>query len=140
MKKLESPARFYSIQYPASWKVSREGNIVNVFPPDENGAVTISAFHSDSGDMDVFLRITREPFSRSEAVVPFSRFENAPLTGIAGEFREKQDGVWRYWLVRGVHLKHVYVLITANDLEKDFPKRRAEYLNILDSLVLNDPK
>lgn len=140
LKTFESPAGFYSISYPATWKLQRDGNIVNIMPPDERGAVTISAFHSDAGDMRAFLHITREPFARLEAVVKFAPFEKAPALGIAGEFREKEDKAWRYWIVRGVHLRHVFVLITANDIEADFPKRRAEYLSILDSLILREPK
>jgi hypothetical protein len=140
LKKFESPAGFYSIEYPSEWKLARDGDIVNIFPPDERGAVTISAFHSESGDMQAFLHMTREPFASSEGVVRFSPYRKAPLSGIAGEFREEQDGVWRYWVVRGIHLKHVFVLVTANDVEADSPRRRSQYLSILDSLVLNDPK
>jgi len=123
MQKFESPAGFYSIQYPDRWKISSEENIVNIISSDEQGAVTISAFHSESGDIDMqaFLQMTRdEIFANSEPVVQFSLFQKTPLAGFVGEVRKKEDMVWRYWVVRGVHQKHVFVLITANDLEENF--------------------
>jgi hypothetical protein len=63
MKTFESPAGFYSIRYRSDWKVYRDENLVNIVPPDERGAVTISASHSDSGDMKPFFEVTREPFA-----------------------------------------------------------------------------
>lgn len=35
----------YSISYPDSWKVMNESDIVNIFPTNEIGAITISEYH-----------------------------------------------------------------------------------------------
>ncbi|SMP36198.1 hypothetical protein [Chryseobacterium profundimaris] len=35
----------YSIIYPQGWKVTNDSDIVNVFPPSQIGAITISEYH-----------------------------------------------------------------------------------------------
>ena len=90
--------------------------------------------------MTSFLGATRKVVDQFETVVGLHPYERLPIRGVAGEFRDEDDGVWRYLLVRGVHLEHVFVMITANDVETKFPKMRSQYLQILDSLVLKDPK
>ena len=40
-----SPAGFFSLQHPAAWSVTVKDNIVNICPPDQTGAITVSAFH-----------------------------------------------------------------------------------------------
>lgn len=35
----------YSIVYPQGWKVTNDSEIVNIFPPSQIGAITISEYH-----------------------------------------------------------------------------------------------
>ncbi|MEC3875544.1 hypothetical protein [Chryseobacterium salviniae] len=35
----------YSIVYPQGWKVTNDSDIVNIFPPSQIGAITISEYH-----------------------------------------------------------------------------------------------
>lgn len=35
----------YSIIYPQGWKVTNDSEIVNIFPPSQIGAITISEYH-----------------------------------------------------------------------------------------------
>jgi hypothetical protein len=139
-KKFESPAGFYTISYPSDWKVSTEENIVNIVPTDGRGAVTISAFYSKNGDMNPFLEMMQQLFAKSEPVAKFHSYEKTPLSGIEGEFREKDGETLHRWIVRGVHNKQVFVLITANEPDATFSRRKTEYLSILDSLALKEPK
>jgi hypothetical protein len=139
MKTFKSPDGFYTIQYPADWKVRREGGAISLLPRDERGVVTISAVYSETGEVKMCFDAMRETFAKMEAVVEFRPYEKLPVSGISGEFRQKANKTWRYWVARGLHLKHVCVLITADDVEADFPKRRPQYLDILDSIVLHEP-
>lgn len=36
----------YSIVYPQGWKVTNDSEIVNIFPPSQIGAITISEYHN----------------------------------------------------------------------------------------------
>ncbi|SEM25572.1 hypothetical protein SAMN05421856_10226 [Chryseobacterium taichungense] len=35
----------YSISHPAGWKVTNNDDIINIFPPNQIGAITISEYH-----------------------------------------------------------------------------------------------
>lgn len=35
----------YSISHPTDWKVTNDSDIVNIFPPSQIGAITISEYH-----------------------------------------------------------------------------------------------
>lgn len=35
----------YSISHPADWKVTNNDDIINIFPPNQIGAITISEYH-----------------------------------------------------------------------------------------------
>lgn len=136
----KSPAGFYQVQYPRSWKVETEGNITNIVTPDGEGTITISAYHDDSGDFKDLMNIARRRFAEAEVVSPFEPLKAEKKKGIKGEFRTKETDVDRKWLVRAVHANRVFVFITANDSESMFEQRRDSYLKVFESLQLKDSK
>lgn len=136
----KSPAGFYQVQYPRSWKVETDENITNIVTPDGEGAITISAYHDESGDFKELMNIARKRFAEAEVLSPFEPFKTKKKIGIKGEFRTKEADGNRKWLIRAVHTKRVFVFITANDSESMFEQRRDSYLKVFESLQLKDPK
>ena len=136
----KSPAGFYQVQYPPNWVIQTEGNITNIVTPDGEGAITISAYHSASGDFKDLLEIARRRFDKAEAISPFAPLKKGKGKGIKGEFRTKEIDGDRRWFARAVHSKRVFVFITANDSDGNFQQQRDIYSKVLDSLVVHDPK
>lgn len=134
-----SPAGFYTVQHPQDWKVAREGNVVNLSTRDGEGAATISAFHSAKGDMEAFRKITRKMFSDYDPIRPLTAIQKEETQGLDGEFRKTEDGTTRHWLVRAMHGKKVFVLITVNDSETKYGTRKDTYMRIVESLKIIDP-
>ena len=136
----KSPAGFYQIQYPSSWKIQTEGNITNFVKPDGEGAITISAYHVGSGGFTDLINIPRRTFATAEVISPFEPLKSGKKNGIKGEFRTKESDGDRRWLVQAFHSKHVFVFITANDSDGTFQRNRDIFSKVLDSLELHDPK
>ena len=131
-----SPAGFYTVEHPSSWRVAREENIVNITPEDESGAVTISAFHADAPIPDLAATWLRDSF---EDQTPTSEPKSLSLhgwTGITQTFQDSKDK--REWIAIVAQSGKVLVFITANDEQQPMAVRRATYERILQSLRLED--
>jgi len=133
-------AGFYKIHHPKTWKITSQGNITNIVAPDGEGAITISAYHEKQGDFSYLMKLTYKAFAKAEVISPFKLYNYKTSEGVGGEFRQMEVDGSRRWLVRGVHSKHVFVLITANDQDKQFRNRKDTFIKILDSLELKDPQ
>ncbi len=135
-----SPAGFYTVQHPANWRVSREENIVNIYPPDESGSVTISAFRGDGVSPLVLRGLIERTFKDYQVVSSLRPISQNNWDGLQAELSQSVDTGLRAWLVIGTTYGKVLVLITANDTEDAMQSRRQTYQSILDSLVLADPE
>jgi hypothetical protein len=140
MMTYSSPAGFYTVEHPADWRVSREENIVNIYPPDESGAVTISAFRGDGVSPLALRGLIERTFKGYKVVSSLRPISQNNWDGLRAELLQSVDTGLRSWLVIGTTYGKVLVLITANDTEEAMSSRRQTYESILDSLVLADPE
>jgi len=133
-------SQIYRSQHPADWRVSREENIVNIYPPDASGSVTISAFRGDGVSPLVLRGLIERTFKDYEIVSSMRPISQNNWDGLQAEFSQATDTGLRGWLVIGTTYGKVLVMITANDTEEAMSSRRQAYESILDSLVLADPE
>ena len=139
MTTYSSPAGFYTVEHPANWRISRDGNIVNILPPEGSGEVTISAFHG-SGATPLALRgLIDRVFKNYEVSSPLRAISQNNWDGLQAEFLQSVDGGFRSWLVIGACHRQTLVLITANDTQEAMPSQQHIYESILCSLILADP-
>ncbi len=133
-----SQVGFFSIEHPVDWSVSVEDNIVNVSPPDGTGAVTVSAFHGTTPVPNFAEKWLEDTFEQEE---PLSEREAVARNGWSG-FRQgfvSSGPDPRAWVAIVAALEPVFVLITANDIPKQFGERGETYGRILESLCLHRP-
>jgi hypothetical protein len=134
-----SPTSVYSLEYPGSWRVVREENILNIVVPDESGAVTISAYVGERADLDVVKRQLSAPFKECEVRSPVANESRNGWDGYTQEFScANQDGP-REWIATIAQNGRALVLITANDQSRRMQERKPTYLRILHSLRLLEP-
>ena len=133
-----SPAGFYTLEHPVEWRISTEGNVVNIFPPDESGSVTVSAFYGTLPvpDLETLLADT---FKQEEAFTERESVSRNGWTGLRQGFAAPPPSA-RTWVAVVAGLPPVFALATANDTPEHFRERSATYNQILDSLCLHAPE
>ncbi len=136
MKAFTSPSGFYAVEHPNDWNDSREENIVNICPPDESGAVTLSAYHGSGATLEVGLQVFTNTFKDYTVLSSWQPAVADTWTGFTAEFAQSDATSRRIWLATCAHRKAILVLVTANDIEVAMQFRRPIYQAILDSLVI----
>jgi hypothetical protein len=134
-----SPAGFYTVEHPTNWRVACEGNIVNIRPPDETGAVTVSAFHGAPPVPDFERKLLADTFQNDEALSEVEVVSRNGWTGLRQGFVSPAPDV-RAWVAIVATVAPVFVLITANDTPRQFSERGDTYGRILESLRLAMPE
>jgi hypothetical protein len=137
----QSPAGFYSVQYPATWRVEVEGNIVNIVTPDRGGAVTFSAYHADRKEPEfpgeLFWKSFRKTYA---AAVPTSELLEVSYGNSSCREQTFVDPVNdRSWIAVVACRHPIYVLVTANDSTKEMLRRVSIYRSIIESIWLGPP-
>lgn len=134
----ESPSGFYTVEHPGIWRIKREENILNIYPPDGDGAVTISAFYEIPPT--ALKGLIERTFKNYQIVSPLNAISRNNWEGFHCELTQTTDTGFRSWLVIGAYYKKVSVFISANDTQESMPLQRAIYEYILDSITLADPE
>jgi hypothetical protein len=134
----QSPAGFYSVQYPVARQVDVEGNIVNIVTPDRGGAVTFSAYHADREDPEIPGDLLRKTFT---VEVPTSEVLEVSYGNSLCREQTFLDPVNDRALIAVVACRHpIYVLVTANDSTKEMLRRVSIYRRIIESIWLGPPR
>jgi hypothetical protein len=133
-KTYNSPEGIYELEYPKSWILHREENILNIFPKDQIGAVTISAFLFKSQTNKDILQLLNKQFGleKREIKVDLKKIDNTTIF----EFEYLNEEDKRYWIVVGKKGSKNFALGTINSTEKDMLNRRKKYYRILDTLIV----
>ena len=134
-----SPASLYSVEYPSDWHVTREENIVNISPPDESGAVTISAYVGLPADPKLVKKLLTSQFAKCEARSQITKEARNDWEGYTQEFVcPNQDGR-REWVSTVAQKGGTSVFITAHAESRRMSESRSTYLHILQSLRILEP-
>ena len=133
------PAGFYTVHYPADWHVAHDDSVVNISPPDDTGAVTISVYHGETATVELAKHLIQRVSKDWTVVSELAPMLHNNWNGITGEFNHMDDVGRRVWIVTAACRNGVLVLITANDLAEAMKSRRNAYQGILDSLVIKEP-
>ncbi len=122
---------------PAKWTATVDGQgALNISTPDREGAVTISCYSRPAGDADKLYQVIPKLIAQWRPV----SHEEKREAGFAGEFYDTTESPPRRILVRAMHIKKHFVLITANDLDSRFEKFRADYDRIIASFAWRLPE
>lgn len=132
------PAGLYTVHYPADWHVAHDDSVANISPPDETGAVTISAYYGETATVELAKHLIQRASKDWTVVSELAPRLHNNWNGIIGEFNHTDDVGPRVWIVVGACRNGVLVLITANDLAGAMKSRRNTYQAILDSLVIKE--
>jgi hypothetical protein len=130
----ESPSGFYMVEHPADWRIRRDKNILNIFPPEGSDEITISAFHNVP--LTTVNGLIERTFKDYQVVSPLSAISQNNWDGLQGEFLQTVETGLRSWLVIGARYKKVLVFITTNDTQEAMQSLRPFYEFILSSLTL----
>ncbi|HZF00850.1 MAG TPA: hypothetical protein VE344_03040 [Methylomirabilota bacterium] len=94
-----SPAGFYTVEHPANWRITQDENIVNIFPPSGDGAVTISAFRGDNFSPMAVNGLIQRIYKNYEVVTPLSAISQNNWDGLQAEFLQTVESGWLSALV-----------------------------------------
>ncbi len=139
-KTYKSPTGFYTVEYPPDWHASLEENIVNIVPPDDSGAITISAFHGEAPIPNFPRTWLLDSFETEKPTSEMKSISRNGWEGFEQEFRGDTVGDDRAWIAIVAEMGPVFVLITANDSVPQMELRREIYECIINSLIIRPPQ
>jgi hypothetical protein len=133
----QSPSGFYSVDHPSDWRVKREENIVNIFPDDDSGAVTISAYLGKAAAGDPEQLIAKAPFNRFQPTSPLLRVTGSGWTGVRQTFLMKSLTPHSELVVTVAANAGGMVIITWNEASPRSEKMVPVHGRIFNSLKLS---
>ena len=123
----------FSLSYPASWQTTNDDGILNFFPIESYGAVTISSYKG----------ITFPIEKTKELILETNKVKDNPEHVI---MIKKQDVVEFYyenvddtlkWVTRAIRKNTDFYLITINCELKRWESNKASFTKVLESFKLN---
>ncbi len=137
-----SPTEFYSVEHPADWRVKREENIVNIFPADDSGAVTISAYIGKRGKPHPITaeKLIATAFPTQQPTSPLLTVTGPGWKGLRRTFLDKSHTTHRACEIIVATSADGMVIVTWNETLPVMAERVPVYTRILKSLKLSTPK
>jgi hypothetical protein len=137
-----SPTQFYSVEHPGDWTVKREENILNIFPADDSGAVTISAYIGKRGKPHPITaeRLIAAAFPTQQPTSPLLTVAGPGWKGLRRTFLDKSHIPHRECEIIVASSADGMVIITWNEASPRMEERVPVYTRILKSLRLSKPK
>jgi hypothetical protein len=137
-----SPTQFYSVDHPGDWRVKREENIVNIFPADDSGAVTISAYIGKRGKPRPVTaeQLISTAFPTQQPTSPLLTVTGSGWKGLRRTFVDKSKTPHRDCEIIVATSADGMVIITLNETLPRIAEREPVYTRIMRSLRLSTPK
>ena len=137
-----SPTQFYSVDHPSDWRVKRDENIVNIFPADDSGAVTISAYIGKRGKPPPVTaeQLIAGAFPTQQPTSPLLTVAGSGWKGKRRTFLDKSKTPQREWEIIVATSADGMVIITSNEASPRMAERAPVYTRIMQSLRLSTPK
>ena len=137
-----SPTEFYSVDHPSDWRVEKDGNIVNIIPADDSGAVTISAYIGKLGKSPLVdaERLISKVFSTQQPTSPLLTITGSGWKGMKRTFLDKSQTPHREVEIIVATNADGMVIITWNEPSPRMTERAPVYTRVLQSLRLSTPK
>ena len=135
----QSPSGFYSVDHPRDWRVERDGNVVNISPDNDSGAVTISAYIGKAVP-DLAEQLISGSFATEQPTSPLLKVSGSGWKGVRRTFIDKSNTPHREWVAVVATNVHGTVMITSNEVSTRIAERGPVYARILQSLRLSTPR
>jgi hypothetical protein len=134
-----SPSGFYSVEFPAGWRISRQENILNLYPPWGTGAVTVSAFKREGDEPVPLTDLLRKAFMAARPLSELVAVQTNGWNSYQQEYLTQEAEGELEWIAIAAEKDQVFALITSFDLTQVMPVRRPAYLRVLYSLEILPP-
>lgn len=115
-KKSTFEGNFFSISYPADWTLEREGEIVNIFPANEIGAITISGYEGINFDEKQTKQMILDLYKSSDST---DKVQTKKKNGMTEYYYEYFDDTEKMnWVTKILKKGEELQLITINCEQK----------------------
>jgi len=123
----------FSLEYPTQWQTSNENGVLNFFPAENYGALTVS-YHSD---IDFPLDKTKEFILEMNEIKDKPSNVKMTTKGNVTEFYYEHIGKDVKWVTKAFRKNTDFYLLTINcDLNK-WGTNRDTFMRIINSFKLN---
>lgn len=136
-----SQSGLYAIQHPVNWKVEHaenDSNILNIYPDDDSGAVTISAYVGDI-PMEFAEQVLEESFKEEAPTSPLIEISGIGWHGLHRTFVDELQTPQRDWIAIVALNDYGMAFITSNIEDMPLTDYRSTMRQILNSLTMNKP-
>ncbi len=130
LKTYTSTNGFYSLEYPDTFKMSYQDNLLQVYSPDNNSSITISSYHFDDSVDDIRFEQMFQIFSKEYTPVA-DKFEISSNIWIQRFSKNDDDYIWTLCMNRN---DKVLLLISINFLEEESDEIIDAYQEVLHSI------
>jgi hypothetical protein len=125
----------YKINYRSDWLFSNDGEIVNIYPKNEYGAVTISFYSGITFPLEetksFILEMNQIAGDSPDSVKMVAKGE---LVEFIHDYVDK--GKQRVWFTKAIRKGSDFFLITVNCDEGLWEKQKAEYFTVVESFKI----
>jgi hypothetical protein len=130
----EYPGGTFSVAYPSTWRATFDeaAHMANLIPPDETGAVTISAHHGMPPSEVDRIGSSAKPFG--SAVTPKVLFPQFGPNSFMQEFEKETDDGRTTFIAMFVFHPEGTLIVSGNAPSQHFGEKRQIFKRILTSI------
>lgn len=119
----------FTIEYPSLWQTTNENGILNFFPKENYGAVTVSS-HSN---IDFPLDKTKEFILEMNEINDNPENVRMTMKGDVAEFYYEHSNKNLKWITKAIRKKNNFYLLTINcELDK-WDKNKESFIAVMNS-------
>jgi hypothetical protein len=124
----------YTVMYPNDWIVSNDGKIVNIYPKDNLGAVTISTYQGITFPLELTKELILETNGIVDSTDSVKMIDRGEFVEFSHEYLNKKTNA--RWLTRALRRGSDLFLITVNCDDRLWPERKRDFLSVIDSFKM----
>jgi hypothetical protein len=125
-------AKKFSIDYPASWKMTNEKGILNFFPEANNGAVTVSAYSDIEASDEKMKELLVSMYEGKPQPDAIKKRQEGSATIISYEFTDNDIK----WIAKAIRNKTDLFLLTINCVADKWEAEKQGYINVMESFKI----
>lgn len=132
MKIFQNPQ--YLVQYPADWAVTSEKGIVNIYPKNQDGAITISFFSDITFPLDETKSSIIEMNELSDSPESVKMTKLADVVEFTHNFVDAKAN--RHWFTKVLRKGSDLYLITINCRNEVWEKQKGSLFSVVDTFQI----
>lgn len=124
----------YSVKYRADWLASKEGEILNIYPRGDFGAVTISVYQGITFPLEETRSMLRELNESPDSPDKVKMETIGALTVFTYEYFENKGKL--KWFAKAIRTGSDFYLITINIKEATWKGTKAAFFKVVESFKI----